>query len=461
MVSNMHSNVPAPASSDVVYLRNALDWFLGFLSDDDWSRRVADIESSLKKSLQPRPRKFQSNDYSPFYSGSDRIAWYLYLVSRALYDPLNYEPIQGARVLPIFHRLGRNLGELKEIGGVKGRVQRLLSTERAQPDSGLFELIIALLWKRNGYRTVEYILENPQYKTPDFIASSEREEWFVECKRLRKSSEYSEQERDKWLTMWSRFAQYLVANEFPLVFEITFHVELQSLPDDYLVDQLARKLPLLSFPCHIVSNDIWDVAAKPVDYRRIHAHLGKCYVRISSDQMGELLTGYRDPRRGLTCVIAGKTGHFDGTVGNHRFLDKLKFAACTYWNCDAPQAISRKSRDVLRQLSRAVDQLPTTGKCAVHLGLETLDGPLVEEIRSRRMMNSIFKFNSGNKDLRWVYCHLFESYAPPDQMWVLDETVTHFSKNIPDQDEPIEFRCAIVPEEETSPDEVHWRRDAP
>ena len=261
--------------------------------------------------------------------------------------------------------------------------------------------------------------------------------------------------------MWSRFVQHLTRNRISLVFDITFHVELETLPDDYLVTQLAGKLRFLTFPCHIASNDTWDVTAQLVDYARARAHLRRYSVRYPSDQMQELLAGYRDPRRGFTCAAAGEFVRIGGTSGSNRFLDSLSFAACAFWSCDAPQAILHKARDVRRHLARAIEQLPSAGRCAVHLGLETLDGPLVEEVRLARTKQSIVDFDPLGKDLRWVYCHLFESYAPPDQSWVIDETVVHFSSQRSGEDEPLRFRSVIVPEGETSSDEVHWRRDPP
>ena len=457
----MPGEFPPFGGTDDADIENALQWFLGFLDAGDWRTRVAAIERNIESGMQPRTRHFDAEDYASAYGGRDRIAWYLYLVHTAQHDPLKYEPTQGARILPIFKRLGADLALLKRMGGVEERVQRLLGGERAQPDGGLFELLVALLWKRNGYPTVEFIPERPPGKSPDILARSGREEWFVECKRLRKSSGYSEREREKWLAMWSRFVQHLTRHNISLIFEITFHVELESLPDDYLVVQLAGKLPFLSVPCHIASNETWDVTARPVDYRRARAHLRRYRVRVPSDQMQELLAGYRDPRRGFTGAAGGAVVRIGGTSGNNRFLDSLSFAACSFWSCDAPQAVRHKARDVRRHLARAVDQLPSAGKCAVHLGLETLDGPLVEQVRLDRTKHSVVTFDTLGKDLRWVYCHLFESYAPPDQCWVIDETVVHFGKDLTGRDEPLAFRPVIVPDDETAANGVHWHRDPP
>ena len=166
-------------------LENALRWFLAFVSDGDWRRRVAAIEENIERGIQPKAHDFQGGDYVPIYSGTDRIGWYFYLLDTAQHAPLKYEPLQGSRVIPVFKRLGADLDLLKGIVGVEDRVGRLLHAERSQPDGGLFELIIALLWKRNGYSTVEFIPETSQRKTPDFRAYSGGGEWFVECKRLR------------------------------------------------------------------------------------------------------------------------------------------------------------------------------------------------------------------------------------------------------------------------------------
>jgi len=56
-----------------------------------------------------------------------------------------------------------------------------------------------------------------------------------------------------------------------------------------------------------------------------------------------------------------------------------------------------------------------------------LDGVLVEKKRYERIFNKVTNFDNSGKDLRWVYCHLFQSYAPPDQDWVYDETVHYFN----------------------------------
>lgn len=457
----MPRETPPFGGMDDSDLKDALEWLLGFLSADDWKARYAAVEENIESGLRRTTQDLHSGDYASAYTGPDRIGWYLYLVDAVRRHPLKYDPIRGSWIVPIFQRLGADLDLLKSIGGVEDRVGRLLDSDRGQPNGGLFELLIALVWKRSGYSTVEFIPETSDHKTPDFLARSEQEDWFVECKRLQKRSEYSERERKKWITMWSPFAQHLARNGHSLVFDITFHVELETLPENCLMEHLAGKLRLLSFPCHIAANDMWDVRAAPVDYVRARAHLRRYRVRLPSDQLQELVAGYREPRRGFSCMVVGKLARLGGAAGSSRFLDDLSFAACSFWSCDAPRAIQRKARDIRSRLVRAVDQLPSTGRCAVHLGLETRDGHLVEEERFSRIMRSVLDFDPLGKDLRWVYCHLFESYAPPDYPWVVDETVLHFGRELPGRNEPIGCRAALLPATEKFSEGLHWRRDPP
>lgn len=442
----------------------ALNWFLGFLSRSDWERRREQVESHIE--AVKAPQAVSLDDPTQALSvATDRAAWYLYLADTALNSPEKYEPIQGSRVLPILKTLGTNLDLVQELGGVDDRVSRMLTDERRQPDGALFELVVALLWRRNGWTNVSFIEEQPPEKRPDIKATKGSEEFHIECKRLNKSGKYSEDEREHWLRMWGNLSKYLASERLSVVLDIVFHVELHTLPETFLFDQLRDKLRFIQPPCHIISNAELDVRVERVDYQRANAHLAEYSVKYPSDQLNELVAGRRDPNRGFTAVIMGSFIRIGEGGGNNQFLDSMKFAAGAFWSCDSIRATERKARDVRGHLADAINQLPNNGKCAVHIALETLDGPLVEQKRYERIIASMLNFDTLNKDLRWVYCHLFQSYAPPDDLWVFDETVYWFRRNSTSGEKPLAVKSAIVLEEDIEPPEsdhaVHWLRDPP
>ena len=141
-------------------------------------------------------------------------------------------------------------------------------------------------------------------------------------------------------------------------------------------------------------------------------------------------------------------------------MDELAFAAGAFWSCDAPSAIERKARDIRRHLSEAVRQLPDSGKCAIHVGLETLEGATVEMVRLSRILETVAAIDTAGRDLRWIYCHQFQSYAPPDEAWVIDETVHPFGRKDSGPD-PLKWNSLVVPQEGDNQDGVHWLRKPP
>lgn len=446
-------------------VERAFNWMVSFLGADDWRHRIDAIEAQIETTLTPHATREAATVHESVSISDDRAAWYLYLVDTVLHAPLKYEPTQGARVVPIFKRLGTNLDLLNTIKGVDERVERMLTSEKQQPDGALFELLVSLVWLRNGSNAVEFLEEAPPEKRPDLRASMGHDAWYVECKRLDKSSAYSERERRKWLQMWSRARDVLIDKRYSAVLDIVFHVELESLPDDFLVAELCGKLALVEPPCSVISNKTWEVSAAPVNYAAARDHLSKYCVKYPSDQIVELIGGRREPNRGFTSAIEGRFVRMGDGPGNNRFLDKLSFAVGAFWSCDAERSTERKARDIRRHLAEAVRQLPSGERGVVHIGLETLDGQIVEAERYARIVNTVRQFDARGQDLRWVYCHLFQSYAPPHDCWIIDETVYYFGRSDQSDLEPISKRSAVIPEDESNDDNpdvsVHWLRPTP
>ncbi len=150
----------------------------------------------------------------------------------------------------------------------------------------------------------------------------------------------------------------------------------------------------------------------------------------------------------------------EGRVVN-QYVERINWAAGAYWHCDAERAYEKKARDIRGHLADAVDQLPATGRGVIHVGIETPDGELVEAERFKRILNTAARFSPNGKDLRWVYCHLYEAYAPPDKAWYFDETIYPLGLNVQPNLEPITLRASVVPNEEGTQEGTHWLREAP
>ena len=152
-----------------------------------------------------------------------------------------------------------------------------------------------------------------------------------------------------------------------------------------------------------------------------------------------------------------------GAGGINQYVDHIEWAAGAYWVCDAERANERKAKDIRGHIADAVKQFPENKKCVVHAGMDTPDGADVELERFQRMVTTMGTFNPDGKDLRWVFAHLFESYAPPVKASYIDETVYKFGANRPSNPDPLFNHNAVS---EPSDGEkiingVHWLREAP
>jgi hypothetical protein len=415
----------------------------------------------LEALVEPKKAKRPTSEYYRLVGNEDRIGWYLYLVETSLYAPSRTEVNQAARVLPVFSRLGSDLALLQTIDGIEAKAAKMLDVSNEHPDSGLFEMLIALLWARNGWKNVVFIPANATEKRPDIRAATGAEEWFVETKRMTTNSEYSQKERDKWLRMWNRLRDALIASRLPVVLDITFHVELETLDDNFARDQLAGKLRFVTCPCELISNEYWTVRVSFVDFDRIREHFARYYVKSHSRQLQELVGGRWQRGRGFTMVLNAPTVRIgEGCVLNE-YVEEIRWAAGAHWHCDAERAYEKKARDIRSHLSKAVEQLPAGGRGVVHVGIETFDGEFVEAERFERILKTTAMFDPNGKDLRWVYCHLYEAYAPPDKAWYFDETIYQFGASNSPNPEPLTLRASVVPNEVGAAPGVHWLRDAP
>lgn len=450
-----HFNIPKFDDDDIV---RAWEWFMSFVSEQDWQKRKAAIESKITMGFRGIPSFSE-----PLTEGTllvvkdDVIGWYLYLLDMLINEPHKYEYFQGARVVPVFKRFGIDLGKLKAIGGIEKKVKTLLKKRRSEADAILFEMLTALLWARNGYEVV-FLEERGSEKTPDLLAQKDGKEWFIECKRQSKTADYTYRETAKRQKMVSCISKNLI--EKNILLDIVFHVELEKLPDTYLKDLLADtiKNPVAG---RIISNEQIDVDLSFVDISAIKKHLKKYSVKNSSPMLHALIGKKPVDNKGFTCGIYANFFRVGEGEVNNFYIEDIENAFGIYWSCDAKDALLAKARDIKNQVFNAMQQFNSDGTAIIHVGMETFDGPNVEAARFDKIKDTIEKIDPSKTNLRWIFCHFFQAYSPPDDCWVFDETVstmTALVNPIP----PLRKRMMVVPEDEESSDyDSHWERPLP
>lgn len=440
-------------------INNAYYWFREFISERDWERRKNEIENYLSSIVRvSEPFSEPINEGTLLVIQKDQIGWYMYLVHTYLFEAHKYEYYQGARVLPIFKRVGMNLDLVKDIEGISKKMKDLFKKRTSEADAILFEILTALLWRRNGW-TVKVIEEGKSGKTPDFSVSKGKVEWQVECKRQKKSSDYTYKETKKRQILISGISKILV--HYNVLLDITFHVELVSLPDTYLRDVLENLIPKTKTPGRIVSNTEVDIDMTFVDISSIQEHLKSNYVKMSSPQHLELIANKEVDHSSFTSGFIGNFFYVGDDSANNLYISEIINAFGVHCYCDASEALFSKARDVRNQIQDAIKQFSPYKDGVIHIGMETFDGPAVERVRLEKILYSMGNIDPEQNNLCWIYYHYFQSYTRSYMDWFFDETVstaTSFINPVP----PIEITFLIIPEDEIPIESTsHWDRQLP
>ncbi|GAA6152159.1 hypothetical protein [Pseudoteredinibacter isoporae] len=421
----------------IVSAKKTLDWFLSHMGEDEWVRRRNSVVKYFRKqqdraiSVDPRFVIKVEDEDSRVAFHEDWIAWYLYLVESVYYRPYVDEPSQSARVYPFFSAIGRYVKIAKSIKGIEGKLDELLKGNNNQPDSLLFEIVVAIMYKRNGW-LVEFVPENPLSQTPDLLVTRNDEKLYVECKRQKKSTEYLELERKEWRIRWEKLVPVMAEIKVPIFLDVKFKVELSQSSSEVMVDSFLS----IIHRGHIedgasFENDEVVVEAKLINMSRVYEHFSRYQVRWNSPQMIALFAGSYDGFGSYSQVHLptgiNAVGPDDDEHILNLFCDGVSEAYCAKWECLAEESISKKAKDVKKLLSKAVNQSPKDFPTVIHIGYETLHGPEVEFLREKKIRTSINNFDFKDKDIRAVYCHAVQSFHEIDK-FECAETTMRFGK---------------------------------
>ena len=438
---------------------NAFLWLRSFLSDEDWNQRKEAIENKLSYDFRiSNPFSEPLTEGTLLLDNNDQIGWYLYLVHTLLYEPHKYEYFQGARIIPIFKRLGMNLNEVKNIEGIQKKVRDLLKKRRAEADAILFEILTALLWVRNGWQ-VKFLEEGKGGKSPDILASKNNEELQVECKRQRKTADYTYKETQKRLKMVSYLREELLKHN--ILLDVEFHVELISLPDTYLKDLLLNKIQEIKKAGLIVSNNEVTIYASFIDINRISKYLEKNFVKNNSPQLCDLIAQKAVDYSGFTSGFSGNFFRVGEGEANNLYIAEIANAFGVNCRSMAPEAVTAKARDTKTQIMGAIKQFNTESEGVIHVGMETYDGQEVEMERLKKTSKTLESINPSETNLRYIYYHFFQAYTRPDQIWIFDETVDKVS-SLKQAVFPLENSFLVVDGDDDSLMDIsHWNRELP
>ena len=392
-------------------LRRAVDWLKSFMPAREWQqRRLAATQRLYEAALgQLEDKKGR------FFREADTFAWHL-LQAEAFLDHIhNYDPMYGSRVVPLMIALGKSLPVLVGVGDVERRVRRMVGPDRSQPNGGMFELLVAAAYRREGF-DVTFVEEQPgQKKTHDMNVRRDGREWAVECKRM-EVGEYGDGERTRMRELWGPLSQTFMDQECSIFADVNFHVEISTVPYEYLRDHMIRFIKS-GRARQEWSDGLSKGFVRPLDLSPLRKVLSTDQVLSSGTRILELLSGaYVRNASYISSLKAIPSG-------NPRWIDNCDLAVLLHWESSSAEAISSKARDITKRLAEGNDQIPPGMPGIVHIGFEAVDGDEIEKARYNKIIESTQRFDPRSTNLQYVYCHYLVPESPPDEAWAFDETV--------------------------------------
>lgn len=427
-------------------LRRAVDWFKGFIPLAEWKARREAAAQRLYAAATGEIK--DPSGKGRFFEKKDTFGWYLFLADAFLDHIWNYDYIYGSRVVPVIQAIGRDLPLLQKVNGVQERARKLVGPEKSQPNGGLFELLVASAYCREGADVAFVEERRGQECTHDMDVVLDGQKWAVECKRM-ETGEYGERERARMRELWGPSTDCLTKAQRSTFCDVTFHITIEDVHRDYLTDKVRLWLSS-SRPSLEWSDVVADGEIRTLDLRPLQRVLKTDYVLAASSRALELLTGRYVRNESYSTVLGYKPGD------SPRLMDDCTFACVLAWRTTHPDSIDNKARDITKKLSEAMEQLPEGTPSLVHIGFEAVEGDVVEKLRYQKILLTARAFDPGTKDLRYVCCHYLVPESPPDQAWAYDET-TQWCATRANAPPPLHSMFLVLPEAAHSRAGPHWR----
>ncbi|MCY1646429.1 hypothetical protein OVA11_04890 [Caulobacter sp. SL161] len=423
-------------------------WLRSFVLAADMERRLGAVRERLTEARS----RIIAGERAELFDSSDLAAWYLFQAEAYAKDRRFWVPEEAMRIVPIMKRLGIEFALLLQIEGIAERAARLMTSERRQPDAGLFEMLVALAYRRAGWTRVDFVPEERgRRRTPDLQVSRPGRSFAVECKRMMPSV-YEQKERQRGEDLARPIHALCLELGASVVVEVIYNVELTAVPDEYLIAHVRERIDRRDITPW--SDEFAEGQVRPVAWSLTHKVLSKDDVYFGSSRMIELMSGTY-----LHNAEHSIAARWRPAPERPFYAEAIYQASVVTWFSGSTDAILRKARHFKSTLSQAEEQLPSDRPGVVHVGFENTGGPEVDSARHFRNWLEAKFFEPRDSRLRWVYAHYFapEATTRPNESWAITESVVPFRIGRHKTQWPLPNQLLLTAAEQMT-EGVHWDR---
>ncbi|MFJ4392455.1 hypothetical protein [Pseudomonas soli] len=394
-----------------------VDWFKSKLTSDQWSQRM----DAVRSRFEVAKREMLEGALPSLYNSGDTIMWYLFqAVAYASERRDCYEP-ESYRISPIFVRLSMLMPFLKEVAHIEDRLLTLMTKGRAEPDPGLFEILVAGAYKSRGWSSVVMVPEKPGIaKTQDLFVEGGRKRWAAECKHVRRNA-YEQKEYETGQALAEPVHQLARQRQAWVVMEVVYLVELETVPTDYLLNR--AKQYFADRREYSWQDEVSVGYLRDASQNLLQRVLVTDDVYYGSSRMVELIVGqYRQD------FVHSVLGNWKASQTMPFHATSVRQASVVSWKSASTEATVKKAKHFRTLIARATQQLPPDCPGAVHVGYEAMGHNSVDDVRHLQNLMGLQSFDPRGARLRWVYAYYFtpEHTTAQNESMAISETMAYY-----------------------------------
>lgn len=424
----------------------AVAWLKSFVPRKEMEQRL-DVAKTNLLAAQDRIR---AGIMGPLFDPVDTAAWYILQAETFATDRALWTPEGTMRVVPFLTRIGKELKLLLSVKGVEERAARMMLQERRQPDSSIFEMLVALAYRRRGWRRVEFVPETPgRGRTPDMHVFRTGTRWAAECKRLVPST-YAANEKLRGTRLAQPIHRLCLELGESVIVEVKYQVELREIADDYLVRHVRQAIERRSLAPW--KDEVATGRVRPINWTLLRRILAKDYVYFDGSRMIELLAAHYDHSADHSMAAKWRPAPLRPT-----YADAVYQASVVSWVSESDAAVRQKARHFRSTIANAERQLPSDRPGVIHVGVESSAGAGVDFARHFFNTMQARTFAPATSSLRWVYANYFvpEATTRENETWAITETMVPYKIGQHRTRWPLPDHMLVAPENE-SESGVHW-----
>lgn len=378
----------------------ASEWLKSFADAATWNDRTERTRAQFLNAAEG----WRIGEDRPVYDPSDTIAWFLLQADTYASDRAFIEPGIASRIVGPLQQLGKNLNTLRSIGGIEERARDLL-LPASQSENGLFELLVALAYKLQGWDKVDFIpRQKGVARTHEFDAIKGKSSWAVECKWMM-LPEPVLQERQRVEDLLAPFHAAMRAADRSVKVEIEFLDEVVGI-DPGEIEAMATAW--VKRARREWTTPRMRARLAVIDYRDARA-LFKADDRLfyGASRMIEVLTREAYDHDSQYSFRA----RWKESADHPRFAKAVDQTSIVRWRSVSEASLRRQATHFKRVVVKSLGQFPGDRPGVLHVGYDATGGREAQRQRDEDNREIMAEFDAEKSNLLWVYGNYFAPEA--------------------------------------------------